>query len=156
MGSAISKTVMSCTIRPLWASTHTAKSCLPSSVAEVIQIWSPQTTGDDQALPWTAVFQETPLVSSHSTGSNLDRAWPSPPGPRNWLHDSAPGSELAIGSTTTRSVSRQVLIQRVLRNRSDHRSITAPAGPWYHSTGSGQHSQDLFFSISWVRRTSIS
>jgi hypothetical protein len=46
-------------------------------------------TGLDQALPESSVFQTTFLVSPHSTGSLAVAARPSPPGPRNWFQESA-------------------------------------------------------------------
>src|SRR3954468_8071801 len=94
----------SCTTLPVLRSTHTAKNVtsstdprwpgavgaltvlpLSTSSAVVIQTWLPHTTGDDQPLPWTAVFQRTfsPVFSSQVVGILASSAWPSPVGPRN-------------------------------------------------------------------------
>ncbi len=62
---------------------HTANISLPSSVAVVIQIWSLQTTGEDQPRPWTAVFHVTLLDSLQSVvpkgivcmAGHLDGRW---------------------------------------------------------------------------------
>src|SRR5205085_904599 len=58
------------------------KSCLPSSVPLVNQIWLPQMTGDDQPRSWIGTFQTTFSFSPHLIGKPIALDWPSPVGPR--------------------------------------------------------------------------
>ena len=48
--------------------THTTESCWPSGVAVVTQIWSPQMTGEDQALPAMGTDHFTFSVALHLSG----------------------------------------------------------------------------------------
>src|SRR3954464_9599482 len=80
-GFGLSNTFRSWMVLPLFPSTHTADRSLPSSGAVVIQTCLPQMTGDDQPLPWIAVFQRTFSDSDQRKGA-ADAAWPSAVGPR--------------------------------------------------------------------------
>src|SRR5262245_763463 len=81
---------MSWMILPDSRSTQTANIFLPSGVAVVIQTWLPSTTGDDQPLPWIAVFQTMLVFSLQRAGSPFaPAAMPVPLGPRNWVPLSA-------------------------------------------------------------------
>jgi hypothetical protein len=70
-------------IAPVPRRTHTANSCLPSSVAVVTQTWSPHTTGEDQPKSWMGRFQTTFSVSLQASGSRAASACPFARGLRN-------------------------------------------------------------------------
>src|SRR3569623_679764 len=74
---------------PVFRSIHTADKRLPSSVALVAQTCSSQTTGEDQALPGSAVFQRMFCVSLHWIGKPVASEMPAPSGPRNCVQRSA-------------------------------------------------------------------
>src|SRR6059058_1123430 len=85
-GLGMSYSFLSSVIFPVSLSTQTTPSCLPSSVAVVIQIWLAQITGDDQALPCTATSHLIllgVLPSPNSTGRPAASLVPCPEGPRN-------------------------------------------------------------------------
>ena len=63
-------------------STQIAIACVPSSKALVIQMRSPQITGDDQALPGMGVFHATFSVSLHVSGNPVASLCPWSAGPR--------------------------------------------------------------------------
>src|SRR5476651_2167788 len=90
-------------IFPLSRSTQITESSLPSGVPVVIQICFPQMTGEDQPLPWIAVFHATFLVSLHSRGRPLASAWPSPLGPRN-------SAQLSLGAEVQPRTARVTVI----------------------------------------------
>src|SRR5262249_36271993 len=69
-------------IFPLRRSTQIAKRFLPSTGAVVSQICFPQTTGEDQPLPWMGVFQRMFCFSLQRVGRPVALAWPLPCGPR--------------------------------------------------------------------------
>ena len=71
---------------PVAASTHTAESRLPSSVAFASQMRPSASTGEAQALPGIGVFHLTLWVSLHSSGRAAAVA-PEPSSPRNWFQD---------------------------------------------------------------------
>ena len=82
-GLAISKTFTSWTILPAVAIDADGEDpWRPGAVAVVIQICLPQMTGDDQPLPWMAVFQTTFSVSLQVTGRPCESLRPSAVGPR--------------------------------------------------------------------------
>src|SRR5438552_4095472 len=97
-GFGLSKTLRSWTILPVSRSTQTADSSLPSSGAVVSQICLPQTTGDDQPLPWMAVFQRTFSDSDQRIGA-ADAACPSAVGPRK-------AGQLSDGTAATGAAAR--------------------------------------------------
>src|SRR5437660_12664617 len=70
---------------PRWPGAVGVFTVLPPSTSSAVvsHTRSPQTTGDDHPLPWTAVFQRTfsVLVSLQWVGMLAVSAWPSPAGP---------------------------------------------------------------------------
>src|SRR5256885_15749360 len=83
-GTGTSNSLRSRRTLPLPLSTHTTPSSCPSSLAVVTHTCSPHTTGDDQALPCTAVFHTTFSCSDHLSGRAVESETPWPVGPRNW------------------------------------------------------------------------
>src|SRR5262245_12102446 len=67
---------------PVEADTHTSCRSLPPAGDVCTNTRSPQTTGDELPRPGSGVFQRTPLVSDHWTGTPLSAATPVPLGPR--------------------------------------------------------------------------
>ena len=70
-------------ISPLFASTQITCAERPSSVADVTNTRSSQTTGDDQPCPGIGVFHATFFSSDHSVGTFGSEEMPCPVGPRN-------------------------------------------------------------------------
>src|SRR2546427_1776876 len=69
-------------IVPVSRSRQRANNFVPSSLAVVSQICSPQITGEDQPRSWMAVFHLTFFSSLQVTGKPLAPDFPLPSGPR--------------------------------------------------------------------------
>src|SRR5579883_333317 len=82
VGGGSSNRRTSWTTAPVFRSRPTAKYAVPFSVAVVTHTRSPQTTGDDHPLSWTATFQRTFSPSPHFVGAAAASETPSPFGPR--------------------------------------------------------------------------
>ena len=124
---AISKISRSCTTLPDSRSTHTAYSFDPLSVAVVIQIWSPQITGELQALPWIGVFQAMFSLSDQVTGRPVAVDMPSPEGPRNSGQFSP---QPPAGAPTVAIASPSAVISRIPNSASSELARLCPV----HST----------------------
>src|SRR5215213_10278204 len=114
-GLATWNSLRSWTILPLPLSTQTAPSSRPSALAVLTHTCSPQTTGDDHALPWTAVFQATFSVSLQVTGRSLASERPCIVGPRKAGQFSSASAEPTARSNPARKqvVRRLVIVMKI-------------------------------------------
>src|SRR6185436_20873480 len=83
----------------------------PPSVAAVTKTLSPQTMGDDQPSPGSAVFQATFVDASHFRGRSASSTRPCPVGPRK--RGQLPAAGVTQGRRT-RSSSSAVFIEEPL------------------------------------------